>query len=197
MNYYKNKKHSGGFYQLRGHIEDDKEHYLQRIKPFFKNLYGLDISLREMPSTRVFGFQIWNNELIKFNQGLGLELGPKLNVKIPDSFLIDDKLKIAIIRGIFDTDGCLYLQKKYGRLYPRIEIRSISFPLINQLREIYNELGLRATAYQDKLRLYGNKKISYIVTIRGIEMLHKFMNMISPQNPKHIKKYEYFKQSFK
>ena len=56
MNFYKNKKHSGGLYQLRGHIEDDKEHYIGRIAPIFKKLYGIDINLREMPSTRVFGF---------------------------------------------------------------------------------------------------------------------------------------------
>jgi hypothetical protein len=87
MNFYNNAGKLKGFYQLRGHIEDDKPHYLIRIKPIFKKLYGIDISLREMPSTRVFGFQIWSNELVKFKESLGLTCGPKLDLIIPESFL--------------------------------------------------------------------------------------------------------------
>jgi len=58
MNIYKNRGKSKGFYQLRGHIEDDKEHYIKRIAPLFKKLFDIDLSIREMPSTRVVGFQI-------------------------------------------------------------------------------------------------------------------------------------------
>ena len=86
MNYYQNKGYQNGLYQLRGHIEDDREHYEIRIKPIFKNLYGIDISLREMPSTRVFGFQIWNTSLIEFKQSLGLPIGKKYHIKIPILF---------------------------------------------------------------------------------------------------------------
>jgi len=56
MNYYNNKGYQKGIYQLRGHFKDDKEHYIKRIKPIFKRLYDFDIRLRDMPSTRVFGF---------------------------------------------------------------------------------------------------------------------------------------------
>ena len=48
MNFYNNK----GFYQLRGHIEEDKAHYLLRIKPLFERLYGIKINLREMPDRK-------------------------------------------------------------------------------------------------------------------------------------------------
>lgn len=124
MNYYKNNGKLKGIYQLRGHIEDDKEHYLIRIKPLFNSLYNIDISLREMPSTRVFGFQIWNNELIKFKQNLGLPLGKKIGISIPSVFLQNRGLKTAIIRGIFDTDGGIYLEKKNNKFYPRLHIRT-------------------------------------------------------------------------
>jgi len=197
MNYYQNGKKMMGLYQLRGHIEDDRPHYIQRIKPIFKSLYGVDISLREMPSTRVFGFQIWNDELVKFKQKLGLEIGPKLNVKIPNIFLTNEKLKISVVRGIFDTDGCVYLEKKNNKLYPRMEIKTISFSLAEQLKSLFNDLSLRATMYEEKMQRLGNKKISYAVVIRGEEMFHKFMKIISPQNPKHLAKYNLFEQSFK
>ena len=80
MNYYNNHGTLKGIYQLRGHIEDDREHYEKIIKPLFKLIYDLDISLRKMPSTRVYGFQIWSNKLIKFKKDLGLPLGKKLDM---------------------------------------------------------------------------------------------------------------------
>ncbi len=199
MNYYKNHEKMIGLYQLRGHIEDDRPHYIQRIKPLFKNIYGIDVSLREMPSTRVFGFQIWSNELVEFKQKLGLKIGPKLDIKIPDIFLDDKKLRIAVVRGVFDTDGCIYLEKKNNKLYPRIEIFTISNILAQQLLDILTELGFRTTKYlaEKANRIKSNKRLGYKISIRGEEMFHRFIKIISPQNPKHLAKYNFFEQSFK
>lgn len=197
MNFYKNHGVLKGIYQLRGHIEDDREHYIKRIKPIFKFLYNIDLNLREMPSTRVYGFQIWSNKLVKFKQELGLGLGKKLNIEIPNIFLGKEGLKISIIRGIFDTDGCIYLEKKNNKLYPRVEIETISYSLSEQLQQVLLGLGLRATKYH-QLRNYGNFcKESYKISIRGDEMFCKFIDIIKPANPKHIKKYTLFKKTFK
>lgn len=193
MNFYNNQGKLKGIYQLRGHIEDDKEHYLIRIKPIFKQLYNLDISLREMPSTRVFGFQIWNNQLVNFKKRLGLPLGKKFSVEIPSIFLSSDKLKIAVIRGIFDTDGCVYLEKKNKKLYPRIEITTISSELAEQMQRILIELSLRTTCYSWLSNKDFNRQRAYKINIRGDDMFDKFMNTIKPANPKHIKKYKLYK----
>ncbi|MFA7707916.1 MAG: LAGLIDADG family homing endonuclease [Candidatus Pacearchaeota archaeon] len=197
MNYYNNKGYRKGIYQLRGHIEDDKQHYLIRIKPLFKLLYGIDISLREMPSTRVFGFQIWNDNLVKFKEKLGLPLGKKFDVAIPEIFLNNNHIRIAVIRGIFDTDGCIYLQPKYGKLYPRLEITTISLKLAEQLLDLLNKLELRTTMHKICPSQEGERLLYYKVNIRGVEMFYKFMELIKPANPKHIKKYKFFKESFK
>lgn len=57
-----------GFYQLRGHIEDDEKHYKKRVKPLFEKLFNVKVNIRKMPSTRVIGFQIGNNDLINFKK---------------------------------------------------------------------------------------------------------------------------------
>jgi len=92
MNFYNQDGKMRGLYQLRGHIEDDKQHYLDRIKPIFESIYGIKINLREMPSTRVFGFQIWNDELANFKLKLGLPLGKKWDISIPKDFLGSNEL---------------------------------------------------------------------------------------------------------
>ena len=189
MNYYKNNGKLKGLYSLRGHIIDDKPHYIERIKPIFKQLYDLDVPIHEMPITSVFGFQVWNDALIKFKESLGLPLGEKKNITIPKHFLISDKLKAAVIRGIFDTDGCVYLEHKHSKLYPSMQFSTTSLPLAKQVHEIYLSLGLRATRHSYEHKDHPNWSTINQVWIRGVEMLHKFMQIINPQNPKHIKKY--------
>jgi len=197
MNYYNQGKKIKGLYQLRGHIEDDREHYIKRIKPIFKLLYDLDISLREMPSTRVFGFQIWNDKLVKFKQNLGLPLGKKFQVSIPSLFLADNNLKIAVTRGIFDTDGGVYLEKKNSKLYPRIHISTISEKLASQLQKILFELGFRATIHSELFNKDFNRQKTYVVSVRGEKMFDRWMSIIKPENPKHIDKYTLYRKSFK
>jgi len=125
-----------------------------------------------------------------------LPIGKKYNIAIPDIFLESREFKISVVRGIFDTEGCIYLQPKYGRLYPRIEIGTISPFLGEQLNEILNEVGLRATVYS-QARIRKSWKEVYKISIRGLEMFDRFMEIIKPANPKHIRKHIFFKESFK
>jgi len=192
MNYYSNKNKLRGKYCLRGHIRDDVKHYNNRIKPIFKELYGINVSLRYMHKTRVYGFELWSDELVKFkNKIIGLPLGKKGEIKIPENLLENKDLLISVIRGIFDTDGCLYLEKKRGRLYPRIKITTISKSLAKQLKEKINELGIRATLYVEKKKPKNWNDLN-VVEIRGKEEAAKWFNLINPQNPKFIDKYNYF-----
>ncbi len=195
MNFYNNRGKLRGFYQLRGHMEDDREHYKKRIKPLFKKLFDIEVRIRDMPSTRVIGFQIWNDSLIEFKKKFGLPLGKKYEISIPQQFLSDTKLIKSVIRGIFDTDGGIYLEKKNKKLYPRIYITTISFKLSEQLLKLFNNLGFRVTRYSQLYNQEFNRKRSYIITIRGVEMFHKFMKKINPQNPKHQRKYQVFLNS--
>ena len=142
MNIYDHKDgKQRGFYQLRGHIEDDVEHYIKRIKLIFKQLYNIDISLRIMPKTRVFGFQLWNCDLVKFKQKIGLPLGKKFDIAIPEAFLKNNELKKAVIKGIFDTDGGIYLDPNRN-LYPICYITTISKNLSQQIHTIFKELNI-------------------------------------------------------
>ena len=71
MNYYGLK--SKGFYQLRGHITDDKPHYYSRIRKIYKDLFNLDINLWDCRGrcTSEIGLECRNNQRIA---GTGIEL---------------------------------------------------------------------------------------------------------------------------
>ena len=190
MNFYKNGNKIKGSYALRGHIQDDKEHYQKRIQKLYQEIYGFLPSLRDMPSTGCHGFQKWSSELVTFKHKiLGLPLGPKLDIKIPENFT--KKFSIEVIKGIFDTDGNLYLEPKNNKLYPRIDISSISKPLALQIDKLSRALNLRSTVYTE-VKKDKNWNNVHRVNLRGDIMVNKWFKLINPENPKHWEKYQVY-----
>lgn len=150
-----------------------------------------------MPSTGVFGFKFWNSALIDFKRKIGLPLGKKIHIRIPSLFTEKTETKIAILRGIFDTDGCIYLENKNHKLYPRMHIGTISKNLAKDLFLNFQELGFRTTCHYEPPNKNQRRKCNiYIISIRGEKMFNKFMKIIAPQNPKHVKKYIIYKKFF-
>jgi len=76
--------------------------------------------------------------ILFMNKELGFPIGKKINLKIDNRIVKDwSKLKYTI-RGIFDTDGCFYLDKTpVGRPYPCISI-SMKAPIL--IKQIYSSL---------------------------------------------------------
>jgi len=194
MNYYRNNKHHKGLYQLRGHLPDDIEHYEKRVKVIYKTLYDISLNCHKQESTGIYGFQIWSNELVDFKRKLGLPLGKKEEIGIPRVFLANKRLIRSIIRGIYDTDGCLYLEKKNKKLYPRVKITTTSKRLALQLVKELEKLKLRATKYETK-RKNPNWSPLQNIEVRGEQEVKNWFQIIQPKNPKFIQKYAAYTQS--
>ena len=180
INFYKNR----WVYSVRGHKIDDRKHYKEVIKPLFKKVYNIDFNLREWKD--VFGFQFSSKAILSFENSLGLPLGPKEGIVIPEIF-INKKLMPFVIRGIFDTDGCVYLEKKKKGLYPRLELGSASKDLILQIRSYLNENKISSCYYIAK-RKKKNWKPLHKIIVRGFKNVNRWMNLIGTDHPKHIYK---------
>jgi len=179
MNIYK-KAH---MYSLEGDILE-KDYYINFIAPLFKKIYNLDVRLRERKCAGVFGFQKSSRELILFkNKQFNLPLGSKCNIEIPLQIRNSSlEIKKAFLRGFFDTDGGIYLEKKYGKPYPRIILVNKSMNLMNQIKEILvNDFNFNLSMWRDKF--------CYRINIRGNKNFIKWMKLIGSHNPKNINKY--------
>ena len=106
------------------------------------------------------------------------------DLKISEKLLKTTNSKIAVIRGIFDTDGCIHISK---RNYPMINITTTSVPLAKQIQEILVELGFSCSIYVDEIKKK-RKKAAYRINIYGKEQILKWKNLIGSSNPNRIKK---------
>ena len=180
----------GGVYTftLACHHIDDKEYIDSHIVELYKKIYGINPKVR-MWSKGAYGFRIHNKSVVEFKRNvLGLPLGKKRDIEIPNKFLEKKELKKAFLRGFADTDGGIntFLANK-KKIYPRIEMCNISKKLMNQVNSILKEFGFRTSIWTvNKNKPHWNEALR--LTINGFEMLDKWKKEIGFNNPKNIKK---------
>lgn len=153
----------------------EEKYFTDYLFKLYKNIYNLDLKLMKMQS--VSGFEIYSKAICEFkNKVIGLPYGEKVGkLNIPKSIIKTKNKKIyySFIRGLFDTDGCVYL--RYKR-YPIISITIKSKKLINQLQDMFKKLGFIPSVYK------------WTITLNGPTMLNKWVKEIYSSNPKNIHK---------
>ena len=129
--------------------------------------------------------RIYSKKLFHLFLGLGFLPGKKSDkAKIPQPIMENWEYLKYTIRGIFDTDGCIFFDKRevYSKPYPRITLQMASIPLINQLEHCLSK----------KFKLYVNKnnRDSYrnYIEIYGHEQLETFLKEIGFSNERHLNK---------
>lgn len=89
-------------------------------------------------------------------------------------------LSILIVRGYFDTDGCISCVNNNGTRYPRLEMKISPSPMQNQLISILSKHGLGP-----QINRLGKSKVR--VCLAGIPKLKKWTKIIKFSNPRNQK----------
>jgi len=155
-----------------------EEKYMLYLFKLYKKIYNLDLKLMKLPS--VVGFEVYSKALCEFkNKILGLPYGEKIHrIEVPKAILNTKNKDIyrALIRGLFDTDGCICINKKNGKDYPIISLCVLSEKLILQVSKMLERLGYIT---------FHNKQS---INLNGIVMFKKWVEEIGSSNPKNFNK---------
>lgn len=124
------------------------------------------------------------------NKGLCLELNEKFDVPIGLKY---DKLKLSeeilslpwnvkkyVLRGLFDTDGCILANKRENYRYPWVTISSKSRSFREEIKGMLKKEGYPAY-------ITGSD-----VCVRGIANVKRWFKDIGSSNSRNLLKYEYF-----
>jgi len=158
--------------------------YLNYIKNLVIKLFKVKPIIKKRKNENAIDLFIFNQKIINILiNKIGLMKSPKWNrAIIPSSALRYDK---EVIRGYFDTDGCLSIVNNNGVRYPRIEMKVMPSPMQNQFLSILNKYGFKFGAYQ-----IGKGKIR--VQINGKRELKKWDKIIGSNNQKNISRINSF-----
>jgi len=98
---------------------------------------------------------------------------------------MSNNLDILILRGYFDTDGCLVTTNNNGIIYPRLEMKICPSPMKNQFINILKKYGFNFGVYQ-----IGKGKVR--IQLNGKQQLKKWIKLIGFSNQKHLDKLKRF-----
>ncbi|MFH1978204.1 MAG: LAGLIDADG family homing endonuclease [Candidatus Aenigmatarchaeota archaeon] len=153
----------------------EEEYVTEYLVALYKKLYNIDLKIMKLPS--VTGFEIYSKALGEFkNKIIGLPYGNKVErTEVPESILKTKNKEVycSFIRGLFDTDGCIYMRKKR---YPIITISIKSKKLIDQTTSMLKKLGFIPTVYK------------WTISLNGPTLLNKWIKEINSSNPSKMEK---------
>lgn len=163
----------------------DKE-YLVFVKSLLSDIFQVNIIEEQRKKENAADLFIFNRNAIRLiiNE-VQLIPSPKWNrATIPD-WIFEHGLEKFVLRGYFDTDGCVVITNNNGLRYPRLEMKvspsHMQGQFINILRKYYFNFG----AYS-----IGKGKVR--IQMNGKKELKKWNELIGFSNPKHQAKCDSF-----
>ncbi len=167
---------------ISGNAKKDRV-FFNYLKKNIKSLFNRKAYLKERPKYNSIELNFAHKNLLKkMNLELSFPIGEKINLKIEDKIYNSGFEKVKyIIRGIFDTDGCFFLDKTpVGRPYPCITITMKSPILMKQIHDILIKNGFKA--YHNQTRPVQQ------IRLKGYKQLNKWMGEIGSSNPRNLDK---------
>jgi len=153
--------------------------YINHLKLLFERKLGLKFKISIQGGA--IRLKTYSKELASIlHREYGAPIGKKKgNLKIPKPLENDLGLMKVYIRGLFDTDGSVYLRRKKDIV---VEIINVDKNYLESLKVVLNRLGFICGISGKNLYLYRK------------DMVKKFFEEIKPANPKHLKKYSMYSQ---
>jgi intein/homing endonuclease len=177
-----------------GNAADEVEFYQIVIAPLMKKLFGITVKLKAKKDG-TYGFSICSKQLVHFLlTKLDLPLGKKYDqLQIPELLLEDQRLTLAFIRGVFDTDGCMTFKRRYRAdpYYPVISFTSKSEKFAEDVAKMLLLHGFRVVVC-DQIQNDKRAKDGYTrakrAEMNGEYNFSLWQEKIGFWNPKHNEK---------
>ncbi len=179
---YTNNKKSHYTIGFAGDSRLDLNYYNSKIIPITQKLFNI-----EKGHFRIEGNCMWINfyslalhKLIvdRFKMPAGEKWD---KVLIPDE-VMQSKIehKTAFVRGILDTDGCVFFDSRpiYKEPYMRVDITMVNVPILTQIKQVLDEVGIES-------QVLGNGKHLHVTSKENVR---KFLEIVGSSNERHISK---------
>lgn len=168
------------------HHIDDKA-YGRYVVSLIKRLFHVPVAAYHSRKDSVIDFVVSRSELVKYcNKKLGLKTGNKAKqqVDIPQWIKENKNYLTACIRGLVDTDGCVFQHKYKVKnkwfYYKKLSFSNRSKPLIDSVFNFLKRLNMSPRITKD----------GKDVRLESKRDLKLYFSIVNSHNPKYLKKYK-------
>lgn len=155
-----------------------------------KKLFGIAPRISTRKDEKTIRVVFSSKNMVASLKKFGMPIGNKLDhgLSIPKWIAASTKYKKAFIRGLFDTDGCLFLDKHRTKhkLYEHIGwmITSVSPHFREQIVQTMYELGFRPSCQPSQISVFLRRQVD----------IRRFFDEVGSSNKKHLDRYHSFQQ---
>jgi hypothetical protein len=179
----------------------DEVEYLIYVKKFLIDIYKkspIENWERDKPTAKDnakgVSLTLYGKEIVEGLLELGLKSGNKVmnQVGVPSCVFEEKKFIIKCLKGLFDTDGSLFLNKSRKSIY--LSYSSGSMNLVKGFIKLCKKIEINAHfygAYDRMNKKTGTISKEYLVHISQKEMVKKFLNIINPEKWKNNNRREF------
>ena len=162
---------------ITGHKFDDSEYLIGRVRPMFEELFQTSLKVLLVKDENTMILYLYSKRVGLTLHEWGMPFGRKKMSRLTPTVALDE---VPFIRGVFDTDGCVY--RKYG-LYLQIQFKFASVSLLEYVRQNLSKLGFHPTSITSddtKFRFYLSRQAE----------VDRFFRIIEPKNRKHLRRFQ-------
>jgi len=165
----------------------DYEH-AEYVASLFKKVFSVDAPLRQRRDENAVVVTVSSKEVGRLLVRKGMVMGHKIqgSLRMPAWVRLQKRFRDTFIRGLFDTDGCVYIDKHKirGKEYKNIGLAFANrcLPLLADFKGTLLEYGLHPT-----------QKTKYTVFLRREKDIYQYFSIFGSSNPKHMRKFEEYR----
>ncbi len=154
------------------------------IRNLIEGLFNMSVSFRIRPDRKACVLVVSSKEFCRYLRQQGMT-GNKVRhgVTIPEWIKRNDEYANVFIRGLFDTDGCVFLDthRIKGRIY-----HHLGMAFTNRTLSLLSYFKTRLEA----LGLHPTQKTPFTVFLRREEEIRRYFELIGTSNPKHTSRFQ-------
>lgn len=176
----KGKKVATYMLRIAGHKTDDYEYLTKHVWNIIQKQFSIAPKIDERKSKEML-IIVHSRQLVEYLIRIGLKPGDKIEsqVGIPEWIKRNNTYLKACLRGLIDTDGCIYtLKPHYPNLF-QLSFKNYNKKLMKDTREAFLRLGYPISKISMGKQLYLTQQ----------KFIRKFYKEIGFSNAKHIKRY--------
>ena len=160
--------------------------YSYHVSDLIERLFGLTPSIRKRPNQNTLVIACSSINLLHFLLSKGVVNGDKVSqgFSTPEWISKNPNFKKSFIRGLIDTDGCLYIHKHTvrGKEYNNLGLcfTSYSKKLLSSVASILEEFDI-------KPHISNQNRSIYLYSYKSVL---KYLDTFGSSNPRILRKYD-------
>mgnify|MGYP001574455311 FL=1 len=172
-------KRNNYVWRIFGNLNKD-ENYLDYLSKKIFLLFSIKPKKHFTYKKNMVYLEIYSKSLLLYlKNNLNITVGKKRFLEVNKEYIENSGYRVDFIRGLFDTDWCVVIDKRKKKPYGVIKICNSDYSLITYIVNNLKSLGFNPRLWK------GNKWDDYQISICGREEISRWIKVIGSNNPRN------------